>query len=113
MKKSLVFLCLVGSLLMPLKVLSQDFSISGGYGESRDDIQIFRLGVQTPLAREWIRSICPSLELRGEVAYTLWKASKEKTHGVCIAPVFVYVFGGLHPKLLPYVEAGIGGGLGG
>ena len=109
MKISLVLLSMIFSLFMPVGGLSQEFSLSGGYGLSRDDIQVFRLGVQTPPARGWISSISPGLELRGEAAYTLLKASGERTQGISLTPVFIYVFKGVHPRLQPYVEAGIGG----
>jgi lipid A 3-O-deacylase len=85
------------------------YGISGGYGVSRDNIDIYRLGVQKKFSSHWFDSRLGVLSGYFELSCNLWEKSGEKTHGVAFSPVFVYSFNaGRARGITPYVEGGIG-----
>lgn len=85
------------------------FSVSGGYGKSTDNIDIFRFGVQKPFFSRWFESATGSLSGYFELSYNVWDKSGDTTNGVAFSPVLVYCFNptDVH-HIIPYVEAGIG-----
>lgn len=100
-----VFFLFIG----PAAASSSRVGLAASFGVSKDDINIYRLAVNTPVKSNWLKRISPNLELKAELAYTLWDDHSQKVHGIAIAPVFYYVFKGLHPRIHPYIEGGIGG----
>jgi lipid A 3-O-deacylase len=85
------------------------YGISGGYGVSRDNIDIYRLGVQKQFSSHWFDSRMGVLSGYFELSCNLWEKSGEKIHGVAFSPVFVYYFSaGGSRGITPYVEGGIG-----
>ena len=85
------------------------YGISAGYGQSCDNIDIFRLGVQKQFSSRWFETGMGFLSGYFELSYNLWKKSGERTHGVALSPVFAYYFDtGGSRDISPYVEGGIG-----
>jgi len=85
------------------------YGVSAGYGQSCDNIDIYRLGVQKKFAAQWFDTNAGVLSGYFELSYNLWEKSGEKTHGAALSPVFVYYFNtGFGKKITPYVEGGIG-----
>ncbi len=88
---------------------SLGYRVSAGYGQSCDNIDIYRLGVHKKFSTQWFETAAGHLSGYVELSYNLWEKSGEKTHGAAFSPVFVYYFNtGLGKKITPYVEGGIG-----
>ncbi|MCG8566249.1 MAG: acyloxyacyl hydrolase [Desulfobacterales bacterium] len=88
---------------------SSDLILTAGYGQGQKDIGIYRLGVRTPIHWDALEKISPALELQGALAFTHWRvSSNDNASGICLAPVFYYVFRDFHPDFQPYIEGGIG-----
>jgi lipid A 3-O-deacylase len=88
---------------------SRGYGVFGGYGQSPDNIEIYRLGVQKQFSSRWFDSRLGVLSGYYELSYNLWEKSGEKTHGAALSPVFVYSFNaGGSMGITPYVEGGIG-----
>jgi lipid A 3-O-deacylase len=79
-----------------------------GYGQSRNNVDIFRLGVQKPFSSQWVESSLGALSGYFELSYNRWEKSGKKIHGAAFSPVFAYYFNTGGSGVIPYVEAGIG-----
>jgi lipid A 3-O-deacylase len=85
------------------------FGVSGGYGQSTDNIDIFRLGIQKPFSARWFESRTGALSGYFELSYNLWDKSGDTTHGAAFSPVVAYYFNlNTRRNIIPYIEAGIG-----
>jgi lipid A 3-O-deacylase len=83
--------------------------ISGGYGQSADNIDVFRFGLQKPFSSRWFESRAGALSGYFELSYNLWDKSGDTTHGAAFSPVFAYYFNLENNRhISPYIEAGIG-----
>lgn len=87
---------------------SSGFGLSLGYGQSREGIDIYRMGLQKEFESRWFESSTGYLSGYFELSYNLWKKSGENTNGVALSPVFAYYFDKGNRSWVPYVEAGIG-----
>lgn len=88
---------------------TERFAVSGGYGQSTDNIDIVRIGVQKPFSSRWFESGTGVLSGYFELSYNYWDKSGDTTNGVAVSPVFVYYFNlEDFQNVIPYVEAGIG-----
>ncbi len=85
------------------------YRVFAGYGQSRDTIDIFRLGVQKPFSSRWFESSLGVLSGYFELSLNRWEKSGEKITGAALSPVFAYYFNTGGTSVIPYVEAGIGG----
>ncbi|HKK98836.1 MAG TPA: acyloxyacyl hydrolase, partial [Desulfotignum sp.] len=79
---SLVFVFTTLFLCSPVLAGSSGYGVSAGFGQSRDNIDIFRLSVQKQFSRRWFESGMGFLSGYFELSYNLWDKSGEQTHGV-------------------------------
>lgn len=87
----------------------QGFGIFGGYGQSTDNIDIFRFGLQKPFSAQWFESPTGSVSGYFELSYNCWDKSGDTTHGAAFSPVIAYYFNLENSRqVTPYIEAGIG-----
>lgn len=83
--------------------------VFAGYGQSTDNIDIFRFGLQKPFSARWFETPTGSLSGYFEVSYNLWDKSGDTTHGAAFSPVIAYYFNLDNSwHAVPYIEAGIG-----
>ncbi|WP_242637458.1 acyloxyacyl hydrolase [Desulfobacter hydrogenophilus] len=79
-----------------------------GYGQSADNIDIYRAGILKQWHVKWIESktgyVCGYFEL----SYNRWKNGGDDVNAVALSPVFQYVFNVGNATWYPYIEAGIG-----
>lgn len=93
----------------PAAAGSPTYGLFAGYGQSWDNIDIFRLGLQRQFSCQWFDSRIGFLSGYVEASYNLWKKSSDTVHGAALSPVFVYYFNtGGSLGIIPYVEGGIG-----
>lgn len=100
------------SVLLAFTMASADprgIGVFGGYGQSTDNIDVFRLGFQKSFSSRWFDSRTGALSGYFELSYNWWDKSGDTTHGVGFSPVFAYYFNpGSHWPVIPYIEGGIG-----
>ncbi len=100
--KSFALLLLIQSLVM-----AKD-TVAFNYGQSKDDIDIYRLALQQDFSSRWFESELGYLSGYYEVSLNYWRAKNSDTDvGVAISPVFAYYFN-TSSSYKPYIEAGIG-----
>ncbi|MCF8113962.1 MAG: acyloxyacyl hydrolase [Desulfotignum sp.] len=87
---------------------SSGYGFFAGYGQSRDNIDIFRLGVQKKFSTQWFETHMGSLSGYFELSYNRWEKSGKQIHGAAFSPVFAYYFNTGSSAVTPYVEGGIG-----
>ena len=105
----LVYVFFTVVLYSPASAGSSGYGVSAGYGQSRDNIDIFRLGVQKRFSSRWFETGMGFLSGYFELSCNRWEKSGEKTHGIALSPVFAYYFDtGGSRDITPYVEGGIG-----
>ena len=80
-------------------------AVAVSFGESRDHIDIYRLGLRSDFGRSWIYG---NLSGFFEASANYWNKQGDEVFGAALSPVFV-----LQPKLglgewRPYVDGGIG-----
>lgn len=93
----------------PAMAGSSVYKISAGYGQSRDNIDIYRLGLQRQFSCQWLESRTGVLSGYFDLSYSRWKKSGDTVHGVALSPVFAYYFNTRDSLgVIPYVEGGIG-----
>ncbi len=76
-------------------------------GESKDNIKIYRLGLQKDFNSRWGESSIGYLSGYYELSLNYWKWNSDKNYGVALSPVFAYYFKA--GDFRPYIEGGIGG----
>lgn len=112
MKRVLFLLiCLIGT---STYAAAQDFPGSGGwgvslgYGQSSDNIDIYRAGLLKQWHVKWLENktgyICGYFEL----SYNRWEHGGDDVNAVAFSPVFQYVFHTGNAAWYPYIEGGIG-----
>ena len=80
-------------------------AVSIGFGESRDNIGMYRLGLRSDFGRSWIYD---SLTGFFEASANYWNKHGDEVFGAALSPVFVF-----QPNLglgewRPYIDGGIG-----
>lgn len=107
MKKILVFVYLF-FYFSPIYSQAEEKSIlfSIDAGESKDDISIYRLGLQKEFTG-WLRNKGIPLSGYFESSINYWKGSRSEIYGIAISPVFVVPLCD-SCRYIPYVEAGVG-----
>lgn len=94
---------------------SSGYGLSLGYGESRDNIDIYRIGLQKEFPGKWFgekpgwfSSRTGYLAGYFELSYNRWEGDDDETNGVALSPVFAYYLNTGNPGIRPYIEGGIG-----
>ena len=100
--KSLLFILLAHSMLYA------KHAIAFNYGQSKDDIDIYRIAIQQDMGARWFESDLGYLSGYYEASLNYWRAKNSDTNfGVALSPVFAYYFNTLS-EYKPYIEGGIG-----
>ncbi len=84
------------------------YGVSMGYGSSKDDIDIYRIGLLKDWNVKWLENPTGYVTGYFELSYNRWEADNETTNGVALSPVFQYAFNTGVADFHPYVEGGIG-----
>ena len=83
-------------------------SVTIGYGQSKDNIDIYRMGIKRDFQSKWLDSDFGYLSGYYEWSANYWKARNgEHNAGISFSPVFVYEINSPY-EYRPYLEAGIG-----
>jgi lipid A 3-O-deacylase len=109
MKKILLAIMIISSSFALLNAKDLKEYIDGitlSIGQSKDDIDIYRLGLRKDFNSKWLVSKNGYLSGYYELSANYWKWKSESNFGIALSPVFAYYldFG----DFKPYVEAGIG-----
>lgn len=91
--------------------MAQDHSgwgVSGSYGQSKDNIDIYRVGVVKDWDVKWLKNATGYVNGYFELSYNYWKEGGDETHGLALSPVFQYAFNPSGSTWYPYVEGGVG-----
>jgi len=109
MKKWFLFLALFAFSMNSFAEETPFFDeISLGLGESKDHINIYRLGGKNNFKSTWFESDYGKLSGYYEASLNYWKKRDDHVFGVAFSPVFVYYIDVGSDTFQPYVEAGIG-----
>nr|WP_321398510.1 acyloxyacyl hydrolase [uncultured Desulfobacter sp.] len=84
------------------------WGISLGYGESSDDIDIYRAGLLKQWGVTWFDSNAGHVDGYFELSYNRWEHGGDEVNAVALSPVFQYVFHVKSDFWYPYIEGGIG-----
>lgn len=82
--------------------------VSMGLGESRDHINIYRLGAKKNFSSTWFKSDYGRLSGYYEASLNYWEKGNGQIYGIAFSPVFVYYISSQSDTFQPYIEAGIG-----
>ncbi|MDD9300888.1 MAG: acyloxyacyl hydrolase [Desulfobacter sp.] len=109
MKKSIfVLICLV---FLSSSVMAQDssgFGLSLGYGQSQDNVDIYRIGLVKKWGVTWLKNSTGYLDGYFELSYNHWDGGDKNINAVALSPVFLYAFNPNDSNWYPYIEGGIG-----
>ena len=81
-------------------------SVTFSIGQSKDDIDIYRIGLRKDFDSKWAQTKSGYLSGYYELSANYWKYKSENNFGVAFSPVFAYYVDLGDYK--PYIEAGIG-----
>ncbi|MCG8550122.1 MAG: acyloxyacyl hydrolase [Desulfobacterales bacterium] len=93
---------------------AQDFSgidgygVSLGYGQSNDNIDVYRAGLLKQWDVKWFESKIGYIDGYFELSYSRWENGGDDVNAAALSPVFQYVFHTGNAAWYPYIEAGIG-----
>ena len=108
--KSIIIKCAV-FIMISHSLLSAKNTVAFNYGQSKDDIDIYRIALQQDFDSRWFETDFGYLSGYCEVSVNYWKASNSDTNlGVTLSPVFAYYFN-TSGNYTPYIEGGIGASL--
>ena len=82
-------------------------AVSFNYGQSKDHIDIYRLGFRRDFDSRWFESDVGHLSGYYELSLNYWNGRRDENFGVALSPVFAYYFKTDAP-FTPYLEGGIG-----
>ncbi len=85
-------------------------AVTINYGQSKDDIDIYRLGLRKDFSSRWFESSVGCLSGYWEGSLNYWNGYGVDNFGVALSPVFAYYFN-VSEKVHPYLEGGIGASL--
>lgn len=108
MKK--IFLIFLGLMLFynTASAGSDGFGLSFGYGEGKEDIDIYRFGIKKDYSSRWFESGAGYLSGYFELSYNRWEHGGDDINGLAFSPVFAYYFGKDADLVRPYIAGGIG-----
>ncbi len=108
MKKTLIlFVCLMISTGSAM-AQNSGFGLSLGYGQSEDNIDIYRLGLMKKWNAKWLKNRTGYVDGYFELSYNRWDDNDKKINAVALSPVFQYAFNPNGNTWYPYIEGGIG-----
>ena len=87
---------------------SDGFGLSLGYGEGKEDIDIYRFGIKKDYSSRWFESGVGYLSGYFELSYNRWEHGGDDINGLAFSPVFAYYFGKDADLVRPYIAGGIG-----
>ena len=111
MKKTIKLLLVLTCLFVALTgtaMAQNGWGISAGYGQSKDDIDIFRAGLVKDWNVQWLQNATGYVTGYFELSYNHWEDGGDTTHGVALSPVFQYAFNPGEDGWYPYIEGGVG-----
>jgi len=85
-------------------------SIGFSYGQSKDNIDIYRFTLRRDFKSRWFKSSSGYLSGYYEGSLNYWNGRGDTNLGIALSPVFAYYFN-LSQEFKPYIEAGIGASL--
>ena len=81
-------------------------SVTSSIGQSKDNIDIYRIGLRKDFDSKWVESKIGYLSGYYELSANCWSWEDESNFGIALSPVFTY-YANLG-DFKPYIEAGIG-----
>ncbi len=109
MKSIIIKLALFAMLLNSI-VFAKN-TVAFNYGQSKDDIDIYRIALQQDFDTRWFETDFGYLSGYCELSLNYWRASNKDTNlGVAFSPVFAYYLN-TSGSYTPYIEGGIGASL--
>jgi lipid A 3-O-deacylase len=85
-------------------------AIGIGYGQSKDNIDIYRLTLRKDFRSRWFESDFGYLSGYWEGSLNYWSGRGDENYGIALSPVFAYYFD-ISSTFRPYLEAGVGASL--
>ncbi|WP_457608597.1 acyloxyacyl hydrolase [Nitratifractor sp.] len=85
-------------------------AITVNYGQSKDHIDIYRIGLRRDFRSRWFESSVGYLSGYWEGSLNYWNGRGDENFGIALSPVFAYYFH-LSETAKPYLEGGIGASL--
>lgn len=101
-----IFFLLFYLFSIPVLAEEKPVSFSLDAGRSRDDINVYRVGVQSDFT-DWLKNKDVALSGYLESSLNYWKSSADEIVGIAFSPVF-YVPLCENCQTVPYLEAGVG-----
>lgn len=103
----MMLLCLV---IFTGSAMAQDsgYGLSLGYGQSKDNIDIYRVGLMKKWNVQWLENSTGYVDGYFELSYNHWDYSGKQINGIALSPVFVYAFNPSGNDWYPYIEGGVG-----
>ncbi len=109
MKKALmVLICLVFLCGNAVAEESSGFGLTLGYGQSEDNIDIYRIGLAKKWNVQWLKNKTGYVDGYFELSYNHWDGDNDKINAIALSPVFIYAFNPNGNTWYPYIEGGIG-----
>lgn len=82
-------------------------AVTMSYGQSKDNIDIYRIGLRKDFSTHWFESSVGYLSGYGEGSLNYWNGHGDENFGLALSPVFAYYFN-LSKDAQFYLEGGIG-----
>jgi lipid A 3-O-deacylase len=83
-----------------------EWGVVVGIGESKDDIDTYRVGLQRDFKKKWFSTEVGCLTGYHEASVGWWEKDGDNVQVIAYSPVFTYRFN--MKKIQPYLEGGIG-----
>ncbi|MCG8635936.1 MAG: acyloxyacyl hydrolase [Desulfobacterales bacterium] len=87
---------------------SAGFGVTLGYGQSQDNIDIYRVGLAKKWNVKWLKNKTGYVDGYFELSYNHWNGDNDEINAFALSPVFVYAFNPSEKNWYPYIEGGIG-----
>jgi len=84
------------------------WGVSLGYGQSSDQIDIYRAGLLKQWHVKWLENQTGYVRGYFELSYNRWAYGRDDVNAIAFSPVFQYVFHTGNAAWYPYIEAGFG-----
>ena len=94
----------------PVEESSWIDAVTVGYGQSKDNIDIYRIGLRKDFSSRWFESSVGYLSGYWEGSLNYWNGRGDENFGIAFSPVFAYYFNATE-SVKPYIEGGIGASL--
>ena len=104
----MTFICLLTFFNGVGSAQDSEFGYSLSYGQSQDNIDIYRVGLVKKWNARWLQNSTGYVDGYYELSYNRWKSGNDEINAVALSPVFQYIFNAGNKKWHPYLEGGIG-----